>query len=200
MSAKNPESHEEIMWATHSALLDHGYANLTMRNIAAKSSKSHSLLTYHYDTKQNLIGAYLDFLVGLLETVAVESDAEDPLDRLDAFLDYFTVGTDVFPESLQVAFLEFQMLALRDEDFRTALAEHNRDNFALVADIVADGVEQGIFRGDIDADALARLVLCTVMGASQQEITNGMDGFAASVRTTLDTEVLPEVLLAEGVE
>ena len=195
-----PESYEEIMWATHSALLEHGYANLTMRNIAAESTKSHSLLTYHYDTKQNLIGAYLDFLVEHLEGIAADSDAADPLDRLDEFLDYFTVGTEVFPERLQVAFLEFQMLALRDEEFRTKLADHNRENFELVADIVADGVDAGVFRSDVDADALAELVLCAVMGASEREITNGMDGLAASVRRTLDATVLPQLLLAETVE
>lgn len=189
-----PESHEEIMWATHEALLKHGYADLGMRAIAAESTKSHSLLTYHYDTKRNLVAAYLDFLVSRLSDVIEESDADHPVDRLDAFLDYFTVGTEVYPADLQRAFLEFQLLALRDDAFRETLADHDRDNVDLVADVVADGVERGVFRDDVDPDALADLILSAVMGASEREVTNGRDGLAAEVRGTLRAELYPALL------
>lgn len=190
-----PKSHGEIMWATHQALCKHGYADLTMRKIAAESSKSHSLLTYHYDTKENLIAAYLDFLIGLLGDVVEESDAGHPLDRLDEFLDYFTVGTEVYPESLQIAFLEFQMMALRNDELRRKLAEHNRDNFELLADIIEDGIDQGVFRSGIDSDALARLILVSVMGASEHEITEGMEHLTDEVRNTLRTELFQTLLL-----
>lgn len=189
-----PESHEEIMWATHEALLKHGYADLGMRAIAAESTKSHSLLTYHYDTKRNLVGAYLDFLVDLLGDAVEASDADRPLDRLEELLDYFTVGTEVYPESLQRAFLEFQLLALRDEAFRETLADHDRDNFELVADVVADGVERGAFREDLDPDALARLILSAVLGASEREIAEGIEGLADGVRETLRAELYPAIL------
>ncbi len=185
------------MWATHEALVEHGYADLGMRDIAAESTKSHSLLTYHYDTKRNLVGAYLDFLVGLLDDAVEESDADHPLDRLDDLLDYFTVGTEAYPAELQRAFLELQLLALRDEAFRETLADHDRDNFGLVADVVADGVERGVFRADVDPDALARLVLSAVLGASEREVAEGMDGLADGVRETLRAEVYP-ALLREG--
>ena len=190
----SPERHEELMWATHEALLNHGYADLGMRDIAAESTKSHSLLTYHYDTKRNLVESYLDFLVGLLGDAVEESDADHPVDRLDELLDYFTVGTEVYPEDLQRAFLELQLLALRDEAFRETLADHDRDNVDLVADVVADGVERGAFRDDLDPDALARLVLSAVLGASEREVTTGTDGLADEVRETLRAEVYPTLL------
>lgn len=192
-----PESHEEIMWATHQALCTHGYADLTLRKIAAESSKSHSLLAYHYDTKDDLIEAYLDFLIELLHDVIEDADGTHPhpLERLDEFLDYFTVGTEVYPASLQVAFLELQMMALRNEGLRQKLAEHDRDNFELLAEILNDGIEEGVFRADIDPDACAKFILLSVMGASEHETTGGIEGLTDDVRTFLSTEGFEALLV-----
>lgn len=187
-----PDSHEEIMWATHRAISKHGYADLTMRNIAAESSKSHSLLTYHYDTKANLIREYLEFLISLLEEHVEDEPKGSPLERIETFLDYFSVGTDVFPRDLQVAFLELQMASLRDDELREILTEHNRDNFQLLADIIDEGRDRGSIREDVDPDAMAKLLLSAVMGASEQETVNDFD-LVTDVRGILRTVVLDEI-------
>ncbi len=184
------------MWATHQALCTHGYADLTMRKIAAESSKSHSLLAYHYDTKDELIESYLDFLIGLLHDAIEDTEGVHPRERLDEFLDYFTVGTEVYPESLQVAFLELQMMALRNEELRRKVADHDRKNFALLAGILDDGIEQGVFRADIDSDAYAEFILLAVMGASEHETTGEIEGLTDDVRTLLRTEVFDRLIEA----
>ncbi|HET7323460.1 MAG TPA: helix-turn-helix domain-containing protein, partial [Halococcus sp.] len=53
---------DELMHATYRALCKHGYANLTMQDIADESTKSKAALHYHYDTKQDLLLAFLSFL------------------------------------------------------------------------------------------------------------------------------------------
>ncbi len=183
------------MWATHQALCTHGYADLTMRKIAAESSKSHSLLAYHYNTKDELIAAYLDFLTDLLHADLEETDGADPLERLEGFLDYFTVGTEVYPERLQVAFLELQMVALRNEELREKMAEHDTENFGLLAGIIDDGIEQEVFRADIDSEAYAKFILLSVMGASEHETTTGIEGLTDDVRALLRTDVVEALLI-----
>lgn len=187
-----PERHEEIMWATHQAISKHGYADLTMRNIAAESSKSHSLLTYHYDTKANLVREYLEFLISLLQEHVEDEPTGSPLERIETFLDYFTVGTDVFPRDLQVAFLELQMASLRDDELREILTEHNRDNFQLLADIIDEGRARGSIREDVDSNAMANLLLSAVIGASEQETVNDFD-LVTDVRGTLRTVVVDDL-------
>jgi AcrR family transcriptional regulator len=188
-----PDSHEEIMAATHTAICQHGYADLTMRKIAAESSKSHSLLTYHYDTKANLVHAYLEYLVSVLESDFETDPDAHPVDRIEAYLDYFTVGTELFPEPLQIAFLELQVAAFRDEALRTRLAEHNRENVRLLSEIVADGVERGVFRQDVDPDRVAKLLLAAVVGASEQQTVGVADSFAPAVRESLRQTVFPRL-------
>lgn len=191
--SRTPKSHEEIMWAIHRAISTHGYADLTMRKIAAESSKSHSLLTYHYDTKANLLREYLDFLISLLEDHVQDPPTDRPIDRIERFLDYFSVGTDVFPRDLQVAFLELQMAALREDELRAILSRHDRDNIGLLADIIEKGIEEGSIREEVDPDAMARFLLSTVMGASEQETVTDLE-FVGDVRGTLRSVVLDEIV------
>jgi AcrR family transcriptional regulator len=191
-----PPSHEEIMWATHDALCKHGYANLTMRNIAAECSKSHSLLTYHYDTKENLIAAYLEFLVEQFDEGGDLIDSDDPMERLERFLDFFTIGSDVYSEELAVAFFELGNAALRDEGFRETLRTHEAGNLRILTDIVEQGQETGRFRGGIDAGDVAKLLVSTLAGAGQLEMAAGMTGISADVRELIRTELLPKLLFA----
>lgn len=186
------------MWATHDALCKHGYSNLTMRNIAAECSKSHSLLTYHYDTKENLISAYLTFLVEQFDEGGDFIEGDDPLERLERFLDFFTVGSDVYSEELAVAFFELGNAALRDEAFRETLRTHETGNLRILADIVEDGQERGDFREDIDADDAAKLLVSTLAGAGQLEMAAGMSGISADIREVVRTELLPTLLLTDA--
>ena len=57
------DTDEEIMQATYRALSEHGYANLTIKRIAAEYGKSTAAIHYHYDTKDDLLAAFLDFLL-----------------------------------------------------------------------------------------------------------------------------------------
>jgi len=50
------------MGATYRALCEHGYAALTMRDIAEESDRSKAALHYHYDDKEGLLLAFLDHL------------------------------------------------------------------------------------------------------------------------------------------
>ena len=46
------EPREQVIRATYRALCAHGYANLTMRDIADETDLSKAALHYHYDTKR----------------------------------------------------------------------------------------------------------------------------------------------------
>lgn len=50
------------MGATYRALCEHGYAELTMRDIAEESDRSKAALHYHYDDKEGLLVAFLDHI------------------------------------------------------------------------------------------------------------------------------------------
>jgi len=51
------------MSATYRALREHGYADLTIQQIADEFEKSKSLIYYHYDTRTELLVAFIDHLL-----------------------------------------------------------------------------------------------------------------------------------------
>lgn len=67
------------MAATYRALCAHGYADLTMQEIANEAGVSKAALHYHYDTKRALILSFLDML-----SSDFEARLDDALGGVDA--------------------------------------------------------------------------------------------------------------------
>src|SRR6056297_1230754 len=94
------ETSEQMMEATYCALCKHGYADLTMQRIAGESSLSKATFHYHFDTKEELLNAFLDHLLERFEA-RLACESSDPGDRLDTFLDaIFDPAEDGSPVAL----------------------------------------------------------------------------------------------------
>lgn len=177
-----------IMQATWRALCATGYANLTMQAIADESEKSKAALHYHYDSKQDLLETFLDhvtdrFLDRLREAESAAGD--DPEARLSAVVDaaLSPPETDDF-EDLQTALLELKAQAPHEQAFRERLVEADGDFRALLADILADGVESGAFRSDIDPAWTARTITTMFDGGQLRQVAHGED--CETIRTRLN--------------
>ncbi|WP_226022409.1 TetR/AcrR family transcriptional regulator [Halomicrobium salinisoli] len=171
------EPSEDIMEATFRALCEHGYAALTMRDIAAEADRSKASLHYHYESKQGLMLAFLDHLFEhFTDRVGSFDPAGDPDAQLRAFVDEILhpPGEDTTRE-FRTALLEIKAQAPYDEAFRerlTAFDEHIREN---VRAAVAAGVDRGVYRDDADPDAVARFVLTLADGAQSRHVVAGAD-------------------------
>jgi AcrR family transcriptional regulator len=191
------DTRAEIMGATYRALCRHGYANLTMQNIADEFDKSKSLLHYHYDTKEDLLVAFLDNLIGWLADRLDESDAEGPVERLDAFADRFVIEPgEERRESFALALMELRLQAVHNEAFRTRLAAHYQRNLDTFADILAEGVERGKFRA-VDPERTARVVYAALEGARMRQVLLGEETATRETRAALDV-VVEDALLVEA--
>ena len=159
------------MRATYCALCAHGYADLTMQDIADESTKSKAALHYHYDTKGELLLAFLDFLYEDFEARVRTSADNDPAERLVGFVErVLTPPPRNDQQAFQTAILAMKAQAPYDE----ALGEHISRFDRLVHEecraIVAEGIEQGVFR-DVDPDELARFLVTVFNGAHTRWVT-----------------------------
>ncbi|TKX48171.1 TetR family transcriptional regulator [Halorubrum sp. SD690R] len=201
-----PSAAEEIMDGVYSALRAHGYADLTMQDIADECSKSKSLLHYHYDTKEDLLVAFLDYVVtDSEERIAARAD-DPPVERLVQFVGWFVFAPDEADrEAFHIALLELRTQGPFNERIREQLARSDRLLRGTVADILGDGIDAGVFR-DVDAEETAALLVATLDGARTRQITlagaerdDDAAGYTREVaEATLRRIVGP--LLAEGVE
>ena len=195
---------DEIMDGVYRALCAHGYGGLTMQDIADECSKSKSLLHYHYDTKEDLLVAFLERVISDFER-RVEARADrPPAERLVEFVCWFVFETDETDrESFHIGLLELRSQGPFNERIREQLIRSDRLLRGTVAEILTDGIESGVFR-EVDVEETAALLVATLDGARTRQITMAGDepDGTAYTRTVAEATVsrVLEPLLVEGVE
>ena len=200
MADDGPSSRERIIDATYEALIDTGYADLTMSDIAAKSGTSTALLHYHFDTKEDLLVAFLDDLIdGLEERFAAEADT-DPTTRLFDVLSLYVLDpSETERASFHVALVELRGQAPYNARYRERLRRAD----ALVMDELVDVLETGMTAGvvrEVDPEAIATHLLVAVDGARTRAIALGEPAYTSRVRDVLYENLLADILTADGRE
>ena len=171
-----PEPTDDIMCATYRALCRHGYADLTMQDIADEWEKSKPALHYHYDTKRGLLLAFLDHLFTTYTERVAAPDSGPARERLDALIDAALdpPRADTHRE-LRTALFEVKAQAPHDEAFRERLARFDDYLAGEVRTVVVDGVESGAFRADADPETTATLLVTLLNGAHSRRVALGTD-------------------------
>jgi len=190
---------EAIMQATYLALCTHGYADLTIERIGEEFDKSPSSIYHHYDGKDELLVDFLRYMLEHFEADVALEDYEDAHAHLRALLDHVVPATlDEERAEFTRAMTELRARAATDERYRRRITKHNRFFHDRIAAIVRTGIDQGVFR-DIDPEQVAELLLTTINGAMNQQVTAEADAPVRAVRAELD-EYVRSRLLIEGRE
>ncbi len=171
------------MAATYCALCRHGYAELTMHDIAAEYDRSKGNLHYHYDTKRDLLLAFLDHLIERFRERLPDENAR-PEERLESFLDATLSppgdgdgGTG--HREFETALLELKAQAPYDEAFRDRLVALDSLLKEALYDIIEDGIEAGVFAADADPCALTDLTATVIDGVHVRSVAFGESPAAA---------------------
>ncbi|MDY6765277.1 MAG: TetR/AcrR family transcriptional regulator [Halobacteria archaeon] len=183
-------THEEIMEATYRALCKHGYADLTMQKIADEFDKSKSLIHYHYDTKQDLLVALLDFMLDRFDEYVDIEEIESPRERLKELVKIFIMGTESEKTgseghwAFHTALLELRAQAPHNEAYKEQLTKNYDFMREIVVGIIEEGIEKGEFR-DVDPERTADFILGAINGGRIHHITLEHDDLAESVHREL---------------
>ena len=191
------DTHDAIMGATYRALCKHGYAHLTMQDIADEFDKSRPLLHYHYDTKEELMLAFVDNMVGWIGGQLAETEAEDPLERMETYVDGFVIDPgEEDRETFALALLELRVQAVHNDDFRRKLTRHYENNIDTVVDILVAGIDAGVFR-EVDPDAVGEFIYTAMVGARMYQVTMGAEHASRRMRDAL-AEFVVDDLMVDG--
>lgn len=179
------QTHDKIMEATHTALCKQGYGGLTMQDIANEAGKSKSLLHYHYDTKADLLVAFIEHLLDDFEDrVAVTEDASSQ-DRLLSFIEWFIIEPHEDERAaFHLALLELRAQAAFNEAFSEQLRASDELLRETVASIIREGIDDGVFY-DVEVEPLAAMIIATLDGARTRQITLSTDWYTETVCTQL---------------
>lgn len=192
---------DELMRATYCALCKHGFADLTMQDIADESSKSKATLHYHYDSKRDLLVAFLDYLYERFKERVAASGGETPSEQLLAFVDaVMTPPPRDRQEEFQTAILEIKAQAPYEDDFRERLARFDELVYDRVLTIVAAGVEDGTFSADVDPGMVASFFVTVVSGAHTRHVVEGRqpEGTVEALAEYVESKLLADDAEGKG--
>lgn len=183
---------DDIMAATHSALRNCGYAELTMQDIADESNLSKSALHYHFDGKHDLLVSFLEHLLDRFEERIADPEGETPAERLHSLVDTIVTPAEPTSDGFQTALLEIQAQAPHDEAYRERLERFDEAFVSQVRSLVAAGVEEGAFRADVDPDQTASLVATYLKGVRTRHVAAGhsLERSAAVIHRHIDDHVV----------
>lgn len=188
------DADDEIMRATYRALCDHGYADLTIKRIADEYGKSTAAIHYHFDTKDELLAAFLEFLLDEYVDALHDVEATDPRERLDLLLDKLLVDPQDHRDLL-VALLEMRNQTPHKAAFSEQFKQNDEYVRYLLRTVIEDGVSRGVFR-TVDGDHVARTLMTIVDGARMRAVVLDEDDALAAARESAD-EYVSAILLPE---
>jgi AcrR family transcriptional regulator len=186
------DSRERIMQATYCALCKHGYASLTMQDIADESDLSKAALHYYYDSKADLLRAFLEFLVdSFRERVTTATTDSGPFERVLTLVGllFEPPGGDADAE-FRTALLELKAQAPYDPPVRERLLAFDEFLRTGIADALAEAREEGTVRADVDPEAVAEFVVTVSNGAHTRRVALGRPTDCAETHLTDYLEAL----------
>lgn len=187
------DTREEIMEATYNVLAEHGYAELSMRRIADELGKSKSLLHYHYDTKDELLLAFLDRFLDRLDEWVQDIEADTHRERLLTFVDQWTVDPEEQDrQEFWTAFLELRLRAPYDPEFQKRLTTTNEAVIETLAEIIEDGIAAGEFR-DVNAYRVAETIISALEGARTRQATLERSEAPQRVEQTIEEFIIEQL-------
>ena len=184
---------EEIMEATYRALLNHGYADLSISRIADELDKSKAAIYYHYDTKDDLLVAFLEFAVDRFEeTIDTETGNEPAADLEHVIEKLLPLQPDEEQRQLQAVLVGLRSQAVTNGVFREQFTQIDERLAATIRGIVDRGIEEDTFR-DVDPSRVAEHILATVNGAMYGRATTDRKSAAAAARVSLASYIDSEL-------
>ncbi|WP_121823104.1 TetR family transcriptional regulator C-terminal domain-containing protein [Halostella salina] len=162
------EPNEEIMQATYRALRTHGYADLTVKRIAEEYGKSTAAVHYYYDTKEELLATFLDYLLERFVDSIQGIETTDPEQRLDILLDELLLKPQE-NQDLAVALLEMRSQAPYKEAFSDRFRQNDEYIRYMLKAVINHGIDEGAF-ADADADHVTRGLMTIVDGARTRAV------------------------------
>ena len=181
------EQEAAIMRATYAALCKHGYADLTIKRIAAEYGKSTAAIHYHYETKDDLFAAFLEYLIDQFVETIHDVETTDPEQRLDMLLDTLLVEPREYHDLL-IAMLEMRAQTPHNEVFADRFRQNDEYIRYLLETVIDHGIKGGVF-ADVDAEHVARALLTIVDGARTRAVVLDDTEELTTARRTADEYV-----------
>jgi AcrR family transcriptional regulator len=180
---------DEIMAATYQALVDVGYAGLSISKIADNFDGSQSLIYYHYEDKDELLVEFLSYLLAELDTELDSIASEEPAVRIRSILDLLLPDSkDEEAFAFQQALLEIRVQTPHHEPYAEHFRELDATLFERFRETIVAGETEGTFAID-DPDQTADQLVTAVYGVHYRHLPVADTAAIRRTRERLENQI-----------
>lgn len=196
--ARTPNTQErrkQIVLALQEVMAKQGYDGSSIQDIAAAAGLAPGLVHYHFKTKQEILLALLEHLVGLQsERVRLALEGFSGVDALDRFIDaHLALGRSADPEAL-ACWIALSGEAIRQPEVGAAFSQALATFRGHLLTILREGTTSGAFQCEVP-EAAASAIFAAIQGyyalAATVRFLIPRGSAAPSVRTMARALVLP---------
>jgi AcrR family transcriptional regulator len=182
------ERRDSLVRAAFACLAADGFEGLRTRSVADRAGVNIATLHYYFPTKEALIGGVADYLASQFITLhapPVASTGKAALDRLHQEFADAHFYSEERPELFAVLF-ELQQRGRRDPAIRKIIEPlFGHWQYGIERFLVA-GIEDGVFRRDLDPAGGAALFVAALTGAGCLRLPRGkIDAIFAAIEAWL---------------
>jgi AcrR family transcriptional regulator len=161
-----------LVHAAYELIAQEGFEGLRTRDVALKAGVNIATLHYYFKYKEDLIRGVVEYIQQkFLERHAPLASPTTGLEELRQELadqEYLLQHT---PEAYKVLF-ELGMRSLRDPFIKSIMPQLDTGWRSHIRAYLAQGVQEGIFRADLDIEAASAALIAFLKGCVLQRIIN----------------------------
>ncbi|WP_049919627.1 TetR/AcrR family transcriptional regulator [Haloarcula vallismortis] len=180
---------EEIMHATHRALVNSGYAELSISLISDELDKAKSTIYHYYDSKDALLLRFLRFTVNRFEETINTSIGDHPKEDLNHIITTL-LPCDLTEEKRQLhsILVTLSPQALEQEVFREQFTEIDARLSTIIEKTVRRGIDANVFRA-ADPAHVAEYILATIKGTMYSRLTTNREAATVAAKSSLSSYI-----------
>jgi AcrR family transcriptional regulator len=157
----------ELVRAAFDIIAERGLEGLRTREVAARAGVNVAMVHYYFAGKASLIGGVVWYMVEQFMrsgAPAVVASAPGPLDRLRQEFADARYYRDALPK-LGIVYQELFLRARRDPTILPMIQSLEDYWYDDIRRALADGVQEGVFRCDLDVDLATGMIVTMLRGA-----------------------------------
>lgn len=164
------ERRQMILNAAQDLIVQQGLEGFRIREVADRAGMHHASLLHYFPNREALVRGVVERIVAQLDRVPAASSTETqlaPRDALHAHFQHVLSEMLTHPEAF-IALNELFLRAMRDDEIRRVLASTDLSWHEFLVPLLTEGMQQGVFRADIEPEAVAVIITSFFKGLSTQ--------------------------------
>jgi TetR/AcrR family transcriptional regulator, fatty acid metabolism regulator protein len=163
------EMRRRLLRGAYAAIAEQGFGAVTLQDVADQAGVSKALALYYFKNKEQLLVAVMERLDTVIRTRAEQAvrDSADagPRAQLEAYLNALTIGAQEHRTFYRV-YLDFLGAGAHNAEIRKSTLSFILGCAVLEREVVAHGIAEGVFRGNLEPAEAAYVVRALMDGLS----------------------------------